>query len=115
MKRFILLISFLFLMCFLFMIPGATFAEIVPMAGQTIEQATASPSLTDNEIINLFCNDAKSNFADDYVIFTQSPGMVDNQIIIKNIKERLAVKADGTIAPETGTVLKGPHVGSLTL
>lgn len=113
MKRFVLLI-FLFLMCFLFMISGGTFDKIVPMAGQTIAQAAASPNLTDNEIINLFCNDAKSNFADDYVIFNQSPGMIDNQTTIKNIKDKTIVsKADGTIASETGTVLKGPHAGSL--
>ena len=115
MKKFVLLI-FLFLMCFLFMIPGATFAGIVPGAGQTIEQATASSNLTNSGIImNYFYYNAKSDMVDSYLILRQNPGMTDNQTTLKNIKERLAVKADGTIAPETGTVLKGPHAGSLTL
>ena len=111
MKRFILLI-FLFLMCFLFMIPGATFAGIVPEAGQTIEQAAASPNLTNSGIINYFCNDAKSNMMGNSVISTKFPRMIDNQTTIKNIKVKPScLRPDGIIAPETGTVLKGPQKG----
>ncbi len=107
MKRFILLI-FLFLMCFLFMIPGATFAGIVPEAGQTIEQAAASPNLTNSSIINYFYYNAKSNMMGNSVISTKFPRMTDKQTTLKNIKGTTTIKADGRIASEIRTVLKCP-------
>ena len=108
MKRFILLI-FLFLMCFLFMIPGTTFAGIVPGAGQTIELAAACSNLTNSGIvINYFCYNAKSDITGSYLILRQNPGMIDNQPTLKNKKDNTIIKTDGRIAPEIGTVLKCP-------
>ena len=108
MKKFVLLI-FLFLMCFLFMIPGASFAGIVPGVGQTIEQTAASSNLTNSGIImNYFCNDAKSDITGSYLISRHNPGMTDNQATLKNIKESRIVLADNTPTLENGTVLKCP-------
>lgn len=109
MKRFVLLI-FLFLMCFLFMIPGATFAAIeTECIGQTIEQAEVSPNLTNSGMVNYLCYDAKSNMMGNSVISTKFPRMTDNQTTIKKIEEEeKTITVGSRIAPENGTVLKCP-------
>ena len=106
MKRFISFI-FLILLCFIFLGFGVSFAGIVSGIGQKIEQAAASPSLT--EIETECFNAAMLTVPDNrYLTLKKPSGMLDRQTTIKNKKGNTSIKADGTIAPEIGTVLKGP-------
>ena len=110
MKKFVLLI-FLFLMCFLFMIPGATFAGIVPEAGQTIEQVGGSAQTwIDDKAVEYSISATMLGVLDGCLILKQDSGTFDNQTTIKNTEEKNIVsKAGSRIAPENGTVLKGPR------
>ena len=107
MKRFISFI-FLILLCFIFLGAGVSFAGIVPVVGQKIEQAGASPSLTDNEIVKNSASATMLTVLDNrYLTLSQPSGMLDRQTTIKNSKGN-TMKADSTITPEIGTVLKCP-------
>ena len=108
MKRFISFIL-LILLCFFFLGFGISFAAIDLGVGQKIEQAAASPSLTDNYNFEYFTSGTMSDITDTKFILKQNPERFDNQTTIKNIKENCtSIKADGTIASEIGTVLKCP-------
>ena len=111
MKKFVWFI-FLLLMVFSFCgLAGTVFAGIVPGSGQVIEQAVASPSLTNNDIMEYSTSATMLNVLDDeYLTLRQSSGTFDQQKIIKNTKGNTTIKADGTIASEIGTVLKGPFL-----
>ena len=85
MKRFISFI-FLILLCFIFLGFGVSFAAIGSGIGQTIEQAGASPSLTDNDIMKYSASATTLTVLDDELILKQSSGTFDRQTTIKNIK-----------------------------
>ena len=108
MKRFISFIL-LILLCFIFF-GGVSFADIVSGIGQTIEQAAANPTLTDNDTMEYSHSALDSIFAEDKnLVLRQNSTMFDRQNIINTIKaNHTAIKADGTIASEIGTVLKCP-------
>lgn len=109
MKRFISFI-FLILLCFIFQGFGVSFAAIGSGIGQTIEQAGASPSLTDNDIMEYSASATTlSVLGNRYLTLSQPSRMFDRQTIVKNYRTKYPrAKADGTIAPEIGTVLKCP-------
>ena len=109
MKRFISFIL-LILLCFIFLGFGVSFAATESGIGQQIEQAAASPSLTDNNTMEYSTSAFDSIFAEyNCLVLSQNFTMFDRQNIINTIKAKhTAIKADGTIAPEIGSVLKCP-------
>lgn len=111
MKRFISFI-FLILLCFIFLGFGVSFAAIESGIGQKIEQAGASLNLTEIET-ECFNATILTVLDNRYLTLRQSSGTFDKLTTIKNIRPKpySTIKADGTIAPEIGTVLKGPIMG----
>ena len=108
MKRFISFI-FLILLCFIFLGFGVSFAAIGSGIGQKIEQAGASPSLTDNDIMEYSASATMLSVLDDCCLILNQPSrMFGRQTTIKNIKRNTSIKADSIIAANIGTVLKCP-------